>query len=337
MILTIFFVLIFIVSIPSSSCNTASLIDPSSCSQTVPTANPLEFLFTPCTIGSVTSISPKQGITGTSIIITGTGFSTILCENHVIIGSSYDCPITNASTTEIVCEIASNSLLNPISIQDIGVVRDLQGYLSNNGLIQFQFQASISSISPTKREFCFFFFIVFLSKFIIHSLGSIYGGTEITISGDGFIAGDTRIIVGSIDYTSMSTVTYSEIKFISQTPPSVYIEQSILITILIGTNVAACSLETCSLTWTESLTPYLDSVNPTSITGPELLTLTGRNLNATRSILTTNTHITINGQTCNVTAVSNSTITREIDSIQAGDHTIFAYIDGNYIKIFRER
>ncbi len=140
---------------PSSSCVSSSVIDPSSCSQTVPTNNTLQFLFTPCTIGSVTSISPNQGVAGTLINITGTNFSAVLCENQVIIGSFYQCPIINASTTEIICEITSNSFLNAKSIQDIRVAQDLQGYLINDGLIQFQFQASISSISPIQGYYSF--------------------------------------------------------------------------------------------------------------------------------------------------------------------------------------
>ncbi|CAF4969288.1 unnamed protein product, partial [Rotaria magnacalcarata] len=60
------------------------------------------------------------------------------------------------------------------------VIRDRQGTLSNDGLIQFQFQAKITNVSPLK--------------------GSTAGGTQITITGDGFIPSDTRVIVGSIEY-----------------------------------------------------------------------------------------------------------------------------------------
>lgn len=133
---------------PTSSCNSSSWIDPSSCSQTIPSSNTLQFLFTPCTMGSVISISPQEGTAGTLINITGTNFSTVLCENRVFIGSSYECPILNASETEIICEIASNSSLDPRVVQNVIVLRDEQGYLSNDGLIQFQLQPSISNIWP---------------------------------------------------------------------------------------------------------------------------------------------------------------------------------------------
>jgi hypothetical protein len=40
-------------------------------------------------------------------------------------------------------------MLDAKTIQSVQVTHDLQGYLINNGLLQFQFKASISSISPT--------------------------------------------------------------------------------------------------------------------------------------------------------------------------------------------
>ena len=115
----------------------------------MPTGYPLEFLFTPCTIGSVLSISPQTGIAGTSITINGTGFSTTICQNNVRIGS-YNCPISSVTSTQIVCQIAAGSMLDAKTIQSVQVTRDRQGYLMSNGLLQFQFDASISSISPTR-------------------------------------------------------------------------------------------------------------------------------------------------------------------------------------------
>ncbi|CAF3592631.1 unnamed protein product [Rotaria sordida] len=294
-------------TVPSSTCVSSLLINPSSCSQTVP-SNVLKVLFTPCTIGTVTSISPVQGPTGTTITITGTGFSTTTCENIVLIGSSYQCPISSASTTQIVCQIGSNSLLNGKSIQSFNIIRDRQGFLSNNGLIQFQFQAKITNVSPLQ--------------------GSIVGGTQVTITGDGFIPDDTRVIVGSIEYTSLATITYSQIQFITQQPPSSYIDQTIPIRILIGTNQAVCSSGSCTFNWTRSVTPYLTSVSPTSINGPQTLTLTGQNLEATGSISSANTHVTVDGQPCNVTSVSNSSITCAIGNTQVGNYSIVASIDG---------
>ena len=135
----------------------------------------------------------------------------------------------------------------------------------------------------------------------------------------------------------MATVTYSRITFVTQAPPSNYIDQLIPITILVGTNHAVCSIGSCSFTWARSVTPYLLSVSPTSINGPQSIILTGQNLAATGSIMGANTHVTIDGQSCNVTAVSNSTITCTIGNIQVGNHTVVASIDGMIVPKYLQK
>jgi hypothetical protein len=166
------------------------------------------------------------------------------------------------------------------------------------------------------------FFYLFLS------LGSVAGGTLVTITGDGFTPADTRVIVGSIEYTSMATITYSQIQFITQIPPTSYIDQTIPITILVGTNSAVCSSGQCTYKWAQSVTPYLTSVSPSSINGPQTLTLTGQNFAATGSISPSNVNVTVDGGSCNVTSVTNSTITCNIGNTEAGNYSVVASING---------
>jgi len=301
--------IIILATIPTSSCGSSALINPTSCSQTVPT-NVRQFLFTPCTLGQVSSVSPSSGPSGTSVTITGTGFSTTQCENVVFIGSSYQCPITSASTTQLVCQIAANSQLNAKSIQNVNVAQDRQGLLRNAGLIQFQFQAQISSISPTQ--------------------GSVLGGTLVTINGDGFVPEDTRVIVGGIEYTSLATITYSQIQFQAQVPPANYIGQTIPITVLVGTNQAVCSASSCNYQWLQSATPSLTSVSPTSITGPTTLTLTGQNFDAAGSVTPSDVTVLINGQSCTVTAATSTSISCNIGNLVAGTYSVAISINGKF-------
>lgn len=138
----------FTATVPTSSCLSSTLINPTTCSQTVPT-NSLEILFTPCTLGTVTGISPVQGPSGTSITISGTGFSTTQCESTVLLGS-YECPIQSVTSSQIVCLVGANSQLSSRNLLPVQVSQTLQGSLSNAGLLQFQFQAKITSVSPTQ-------------------------------------------------------------------------------------------------------------------------------------------------------------------------------------------
>lgn len=84
----------------------------------------------------------------TVFFLVGSGFRTTVCENDIQIGSSYHCPIINASSTQLQCQITNGSLLNAKTNQAVKVAIDRQGYLNVNGQLSFQFQASISSISP---------------------------------------------------------------------------------------------------------------------------------------------------------------------------------------------
>ncbi|CAM2722167.1 unnamed protein product [Rotaria socialis] len=293
-------------SVPSSSCNSSSSLNPSSCLQTVPSANVLEFLFTPCTVGSVTGISPSQGTAGTTITITGTGFSTIACENNILIGSSYNCPITSVSSTQLQCQIGVGSLLNAKTSQILQVTRDRQGYLNMDGRLSFLFQASISNISP--------------------NFGSILGGTQVTIIGDGFTPGDTRVIIAGSDYTSLATISYTRIVFITPTQMT-YVNRNLTVTVAVGTNEAICLATSCTFQWSTIITPYIDSVSPSQTSGPTTLTLTGRSLTVGGGTAS-NTLVSINGNPCNITLMTNLNMSCQVGHIEAGNYTITGMING---------
>jgi hypothetical protein len=135
----------------------------------------------------------------------------------------------------------------------------------------------------------------------------------------------------------MATITYSQIQFITQVSPLNYNNQLIPIRILVGTNQALCSPGPCTYTWAQSATPSLTSVSPTSINGPQTLTLTGQNFAPTGSISASAVSVTVNGQPCNVSTATNSTITCNIGSVQAGSYSISVSISGitlfNYNRI----
>jgi hypothetical protein len=151
----------------------------------------------------------------------------------------------------------------------------------------------------------------------------------VTIIGDGFTPANTRVLVGSTEYTSVATITYSQITFTtSALTISAYLDQNIPVIIYVGTNSAVCLSSTCTFRWSTSVTPYINSVSPTSISGPTTLTLTGQNLQAIGSVTAANTHVSINGHACNVTSITNSSIICSIGSVEAGNYSVVASIDG---------
>ena len=264
--------------------------------------NKHEFLFTPDLVGIVTSISPSQGPAGTIVTVQGMGFSLNNSENLVLLGSFYACPIQSVSSTQILCQIGWNSSLSASKIEDVHVKKINIGFHRNVELIRYRFQAQINQIYPTE--------------------GSIAGGTEITIVGDGFIPEETRLIVGSIDYTSLAIITYTQIRFITEASPSAYMDQSIPITILIGLYPAVCTIHACTFIWSSRVTPSLTSLVPHTITDAQLLTLTGEHLDSSRS------NISIGNQICTIIFASNTTIQCQISHLSAGNYSIMGSVEG---------
>ena len=148
------------------------------------------------------------------------------------------------------------------------------------------------------------------------------------INGDGFTPADTRVLIGSIEYTSSALITYTQIRIRTSVLLVSSIDQAIPIIVLVGSNSAVCSSGSCSFTWAQSATPTWNSVSPSSISGPQTLTLTGENFDVTGSISAANVHVSISEQTCNVTSTTNSTITCQTGSLPVGNHSIVMSIDG---------
>ncbi|XP_052805044.1 fibrocystin-L-like isoform X2 [Mya arenaria] len=110
---------------------------------------------------TVTGVNPTLGTLaqGTSIVISGTGFSSTEGNNRVIIGD-VECSVTAATSTSITCDVGNG----PVGVHVVLV--NVLGSGLSTGTVEFTYIADITSISPTSA-----------------SLG---GGITLTISGYGF-------------------------------------------------------------------------------------------------------------------------------------------------------
>ena len=123
------------------------------------------FAYSNASSPNVTSITPTIGstITTTSIVIEGAGFSTNVSEITVSLGE-VECLLTYASLTQIKCNILGGPPgVYPMSIS-----------IGNAGFAIFEYGAS-NTIE-----------LVFKITQISPNVGSIYGGTLITVKGEGF-------------------------------------------------------------------------------------------------------------------------------------------------------
>ena len=189
--------------------------------------------------------------------------------------------------------------------QAVRVSRARQGYLTNDNQLRFRFRASIFSITPW--------------------IGSTYGGTSVTIEGDGFIPGQTLIFIGSINCTSSATVTSSLITFITPVQ-GLAIDTDLSITVWVNMYQAVCLADPCYYRWSTEVTASLTLVTPSVINGPTNLTFTGENLPDGND--TNSTHVTINGSICMITAMTNTSIDCYIENVEVGVHPVLGFIDG---------
>ncbi|CAM4971603.1 unnamed protein product [Rotaria socialis] len=297
---------LYCTSASNTSCS-SYILNTTSCGQsTADVRHPTSFIARLCTVESIVSLSPVEGTAGTFLTIKGLNFSGQMNEYDIQIGPSYHCPIINISSTTLLCQITVNSTLNAAINQSVRVARACQGYLGSNGLLQFNFKASISNISP--------------------SMGSIYGGTQVTINGDGFNPKYTRMFIANVDYTNMTTVSYSQIIFITPSQ-STYQNYNLTVFVLVGINEATCLTPPCQYSWATSVTPYLNSVIPSVTQNLTTFTLSGGNFfGGTGTIL--GTRVNIDNIACNITAMTNESITCFTTDVEVGRHNFVVSIEG---------
>jgi plastocyanin len=130
------------------------------------TVNDKNFVFTACQVPTVTSISPLSIKYDTLITINGTKFSSNSCENEVYIDTVL-CKIINSSQTQLTCKIGKNSNLTPSKLYSVEILRKNYGYALKADNFQISFIPVITSLSFNQ--------------------GSLAGGTQLKIMGDGFI------------------------------------------------------------------------------------------------------------------------------------------------------
>ena len=263
------------------------------------------------------------------LFIVGPHFDGNMCDYDIQIGPSYHCPITNMSMTELRCRITARSMLDPRTTHIVRVARYHQGYLANQNQVRFKFQPSISNITPMNGRYSWNCFrkTLFVSLFTYIS-GSIYGGTRVTIDGDGFMSDETLVFIAGANHTHLGSESYSRISF--TTPPELmYKDWNLNLFVYVRTSLSVCLMPSCHFSWKTSITPYFDSVNPLIIRGATNLTITGRNL-LSNGRTAANASVNIDGNLCNITQLSNNSISCTVIGMEAGEHPVAGSIDGQF-------
>lgn len=232
----------------------------------------------------ISSISPTKGALagGSTLTITGTGFVT---GASVMVGA-FACGAVNVvSSTSITCTLPANVA----SSVDVTVTNtDTQTYTLSSSYT-YQPAPTIISISPTA--------------------GALAGGTTLTLTGTGFLAGATVTVDGS---------TCSSVRVLNSNTITCLIPNHIAATVDVVVTNNDTQIGTLAGSYTYQAAPTVTSVAPTSgsVNGATAVTVTGTGFIAGATV-------DFGGSSCaGVTVVTPTTITCTTSAHSAGQVTV---------------
>ncbi|XP_036421459.1 fibrocystin-L-like [Colossoma macropomum] len=223
----------------------------------------------------VSSVYPNS-ISGnqTTVIISGSGFGSSL-ENLAVFADDFILEVTN---------ITDNNLTVSVGALPAGP-HSLQVVVRNKGL-------AIGSVTLTSEP---------LASFRPMS-GSLAGGTLLMITGNGFVAGNTSVMVG-IYPCSILQVTPSTVQCLTHS----YSEQLVQVKI----QVFRVIYPLLSFNYSQEQTPKITSVSPTTGPSGTPLTISGSGFGSDASLVSVN----IDGVPCTVSSITDTEV-----QCTAGEH-----------------
>ena len=250
----------------------------------------------PLVLPEITDSDPVEGIEGTEITITGTGFKATQGTGGVTIGGSA-ATITSWSDTEIVCEAPAGTP----GAEDI-VVTNSDGFSDTlSGGFIYLTEPSITNIDPVS--------------------GPDTGGTEITITGTGFLAaqGSGGVTVGGV---AASITSWSDTEIVCDTPAGSLGAKDVIVT-----NDDALS-DTDAGGFTYLATPSIDDIDPVSGTsaGGTEITISGTGFQANQG----SGSVKIGGSAASITSWSDTEIVCDTPSGTIGAKNVVVENDNGY-------
>ena len=136
------------------------------------------------------------------------------------------------------------------------------------------------------------------------------------IDGDGFSTGFTTLQFGTVSYTATNAIiNYNQISLITSSS----LVGAVALYLSVNGIFASCTqVPYCSYQFSSLIAPTISSISPTSVSSGVNITISGTQFGYDSSQL----NITIGSQICNITELSNSTITCYLSGLSVGSQTI---------------
>ena len=272
--------------------------------------SPQQYTYNTALTATVTSITPTSGSAAglTQVTIAGTGFSTDMLENTVLLGS-IPCLITVSYAELIVCTPEPTTLRGS---QPVNVLISNQGKATTSSTYSVSF--SVDTLSTPADV-------------------SVEGGAMVTVTGSGFVpfnAGDWQAskfqgwfgdrpctVISATATTLTCRLAAAKRPFVKLAPLiSAYPmkpEASGLLFSLKGNGVSATVAPTILINYKQTSTPRIATVAPSGVVTPgTAITIDGTNFAATGNV------VTAAGSTCTVTSESTTHIVCTVTGSELG-------------------
>ncbi len=248
-------------------------------------------------VPTITSFNPTSGPIGTTVIITGTNFSTTPANNRVMFNGT-TAVVLSSTATSITATVPAGATRGRISVTtSVGPVTSAGNFTVTCGLVP-----TITSFTP--------------------STGA--PGTIVTITGTNFSTVPSDNIVEF--FGSSAAVTASSTTSITTSVPPLGIGSAGPISITIACNTVSSSTSfavTCGL-----VPPTITSITPSTGTPGTIVTITGTNF----STVPSDNIVEFLGTSAAVTASTTTSITTSVPTRPAGLVPITIRIDCNSVS-----
>ena len=217
------------------------------------------FMYSRSNTPTITSVTPQVGCgLKTTYTIVGCLFSETE-DMNIVLFNNFSCVVANSSSEEISCSIPPG--MEPASFTELALsiqVRESgrgRAYIQNTSATTIEIKPVIHDISPME--------------------GSLEGGTDIVITGEGFKCPDgdsIQVTIGDLP-CNVTNYTYTEIECETIAVDS---ERELNLSVWCGSpDKSALCISGCSYSYSIDHTPMVMSVSPSSYSGEMNITIYG--------------------------------------------------------------
>ena len=238
------------------------------------------------------------------------------------------CPVISSNKTQLICQIAGNSGLIGGTLYPFDVQIKKTGYAIKRDIFTFTFMSSINSITPNTGIRLTLMLQYLKFTLLFYSIGSINGGTNVIITGNGFSPDSTTITLGTMKFTKNNAVIeYSKISLITNSASNLTVNLNVNVN---GLDSICIVQSNCSYTFSLTSVPYISSVSPISVYGSTLVTIVGTQFGNDTIKLT----VTLGDSYCNITTVNDTQILCLLNSLKVGYQNIIVNLKGLFKALF---